>query len=90
MNAEDKVKATENAYTKSMALLEEAIDGGKVEDQSFKAALAVANGHIKLMNIVKGTEALSMASKRYDLDWASAYAKNKEELRNLLNQKQLK
>jgi hypothetical protein len=90
MNAEDKVKATENAYTKSMALLEEAIDGGKVEDQAFKAAIAVANGHIKLMNIVKGTEALSMARQRYDLDWSTAYAESKKELRQLLDKKVLK
>ena len=84
MNAEEKVKATENAYTKSMALLEEAIDGNKVDEQAFKAALAVANGHIKLMNIVKGSEALAMAKKRYDFDWAVAYADNKKELKRLL------
>ena len=84
MNAEEKVKATETAYTKSIALLEEAVDGQKVEDQAFKAALTMVNGHIKLMNIVKGSEALMMANKRYSLDYATAYAENKKELRVLL------
>ena len=89
MNAEEKVKATENAYTKSIALLEETIDGNKVEDQAFKAAIAVSNQHIKLMNIVKGSEALKMAKQRYDLDWATAYAQTKEELRQQLDKKVL-
>ena len=88
MDAEDKVKATENAYAKSIALLEEVIDGDKVQDQAFKAALTVVNNHIKLMNIVKGSEALSMARQRYNLDWATAYSENKKELRGLIeNQK---
>lgn len=91
MNAKDKVKASENAYTKSIGILEDALDkDNEVDPQSFKAAVTLANNHIKLMNIVKGSEALGMAKQRYALDWANAYAQSKDELRQLLNKKALK
>lgn len=84
MNLQAKVDDTSGIFNQAIDILSSSMKGEETDSLIIKSAITSLNGHIKLINAKKGEEALVLAKKRIDLDWASAVAENREELKKLL------
>lgn len=87
MNLQEKVDLTERLFNQSVNILSDVMKGEAIDKEAIKAAVTSMNNHVKLLNAKKGEEALSMAKKRFEFDWAVAISENKKELKKLVGSK---